>query len=130
MLDVFLKNSQGGVSGLLLAGYSGAMYVIIAPFQIKENYRERCVKEFVLDARSSIENEPGCLHFDVVQDPNDPNRIWLYELYKDEQAFQEHITTPHFKKWFDAIQPCIEGELPPEGAAIGGSRIWPLDEEG
>jgi quinol monooxygenase YgiN len=26
----------------------------------------------------------------VIQDANDANRIWLYEVYKDEAAFQAH----------------------------------------
>ena len=36
------------------------------------------------DAKGSVNNEPGCLRFDVIQEGADPNRIWLYEVYVDE----------------------------------------------
>jgi autoinducer 2-degrading protein len=38
----------------------------------------------------AVVDEPGCLRFDVIQDANDANRIWFYEVYKDEAAFQAH----------------------------------------
>ena len=66
------------------------MYIIVAPIQIKPGFRDRFVEEMILDAKGSVENEAGCLRFDVVQDGDDPNRIWLYEVYKDEAAFEEH----------------------------------------
>ena len=56
------------------------------------------------DAKGSVENEPGCLRFDVIQDGADPNRIWLYEVYVDEAAFQEHLKAPHFIKWRDTVK--------------------------
>ena len=63
------------------------MFVIIAPIQIKEGHREAFIESMLDDARGSVENEPGCLRFDVIQDGADPNRIWLYEVYVDEAAF-------------------------------------------
>ena len=51
------------------------------------------------DAQGSVQNEPGCLRFDVIQDSADPNRIWLYEVYVDQAAFKAHLQTPHFIKW-------------------------------
>ena len=51
------------------------------------------------NAQRSVNDEPGCLKFDVVQDANDEDRIWLYEVYKDEAAFQAHTQTPHFIKF-------------------------------
>jgi quinol monooxygenase YgiN len=46
----------------------------------------------------SVDSEPGCLRFDVFQDLADENRYILYEVYTTEQAFQEHLATPHAKK--------------------------------
>ena len=64
------------------------MYIIVAPIQINPGFRGRFIEEMVLDAKGSVENEPGCLRFDIVQDGDDPNRIWLYEVYVDEAAFE------------------------------------------
>ena len=62
------------------------MYMIVAPIQIKDGYRARFIKEMLEDAKGSVDNEPGCLRFEVIQDGKDPNRIWLVEAYKDAAA--------------------------------------------
>ena len=103
------------------------MYVIIAPIKIKEGYKEQFVEAMLDDAKGSMKNEPGCLRFDVIQDGDDQDKIWLYEVYVDEAAFQAHMETPHFIKWRDAVKDWI-GE-PPEGKAIGASMIWPPLED-
>jgi len=101
------------------------MYVIIAPIQIKAGYKDQFVEAVVEDARSSVANEPGCLRFDVIQDANDANRIWLYEVYKDEAAFQAHLQAPHLLKLRETTADWrVEGL---QGAGRGSSNIWPPD---
>jgi autoinducer 2-degrading protein len=65
----------------------------------KPEYREQILKGALEDARGSQNDEPGCLRFDVIQDDNDPNRIYFYEVYTSEEAFQEHLKAPHFPAW-------------------------------
>ena len=104
------------------------MYVIIAPIEIKAGSKERFIKEIIDDARGSVNDEPGCLRFDVIQDAAEPNRIWLYEVYKDEAAFQAHTQAPHYKKFSDATADLrVEGGL--QGAGRGAANIWPPDSE-
>ncbi len=104
------------------------MYVIIAPIQIKEGYKDQFIREMIEDARGSVNNEPGCLRFDVIQDAGDANRVWLYEVYRDEAAFQAHTQAPHFTKWRDATADWREqGGL--QGAGRGASNIWPPDSD-
>ena len=101
------------------------MYVIVAPIQIKPGYKDQFIEAVVEDARSSVANEPGCLRFDVIQDANDANRIWLYEVYKDEAAFQAHLQAPHLLKFRDTTADWrVEGL---QGAGRGSSNIWPPD---
>lgn len=104
------------------------MYVIIAPIQIKEGYKEQFVEAMLDDAKGSVNDEPGCLRFDVIQDAADPNRIWLYEVYVDEAAFQAHLEAPHFIKWRDTVKDWrADGGL--QGAGRGAYNIWPPDAE-
>ena len=51
------------------------MYVIIVPIQVKEGHKEEFVKASLLDAQGSVNDEPGCLRFDLIQDPGDS--VWL-----------------------------------------------------
>jgi autoinducer 2-degrading protein len=104
------------------------MYVIIAPIQIKEGYKEQFIEAMLDDAKGSFYNEPGCLRFDVIQDAVDPNRIWLYEIYVDEAAFQAHQQAPHFLKWRETVKDW-RAENVLQGAGRGAYNIWPPDEE-
>ena len=103
------------------------MYIVIAPIQVKKGFKEQFVEEMIADGKGSVTNEPGCLRFDIVQDTHDPDRIWLYEVYRDEAAFEAHKQTPHFIRWRDTTKDWTEEtSLNP---VIGGSNIWPRDED-
>ena len=104
------------------------MYVIIAPLQVKEAHRDEFVAGLKVNASGAVHDEPGCLRFDVIQDATDHNRIWVYEVYKDEDAFKAHTEAPHylkFRKMSDGWRD--EGGL--QGAGRGASNIWPPDNE-
>ena len=102
------------------------MYIIIAPIQIKEGHKQEFIEAMLDDAKGSLNDEPGCLRFDVVQDATEPNRIWLYEVYVDEAAFEAHRQAPHFIKWRDTVK-----DWRAEGiqGTRGGQNIWPPDSE-
>ena len=42
------------------------MYIIVAPIQIKDGHKDEFIKELLEDAKGSVNDEPGCLRFDVV----------------------------------------------------------------
>ena len=77
------------------------MYVIIVDFEILPERLEAFLPLMQANAAASLRDEPGCRQFDVCQDPQDPHRIFLYELYDDRAAFEAHLQTPHFTN-FDA----------------------------
>jgi len=104
------------------------MYVIIAPIQIKDGFKEQYIDAMVKNANSALKGEPGCLRFEVIQDADDANRIWLYEVYRDEAAFQAHTQSPHLIKFRDASANWREqGRL--QGAGSGASNIFPSDND-
>ena len=87
------------------------MYVITVEFRLREADRERFMLRMRQQAKDSLENERGCRQFDVAIDPEDPCRVFLYELYDDEAAFQAHLQSAHFKDfdqttadWFEDKQ--------------------------
>ena len=47
--------------------------------------------------------EPGCLRFDVLQEPDDPTRFVLYEAYRDAAAAAAHKETSHYLAWRAAV---------------------------
>ena len=47
----------------------------------------------------SIRIEPGVLTLYAVSVKGQPNQIRIFEIYKDEAAYESHLQTPHFKKY-------------------------------
>ena len=45
--------------------------------------------------------------FEVLVDPKDRTKIMLYEVYKDEAAFEAHQQTPHFEKYVAEAVPLL-----------------------
>jgi autoinducer 2-degrading protein len=52
--------------------------------------------------------EPGCITFVVNRSAEDPDRFVLYEQYADEDAFQAHRQTSHFRTYIEeAVVPLL-----------------------
>lgn len=87
------------------------MYGVVVTINIKPGFKERFMPSMLEDARGSVNNEPGCLRFDVLQDTEDPNRIYLMEEYMDEAAFETHTKQPHFVKWQETTKDWFAGPI-------------------
>ncbi len=86
------------------------MIALIVTIQIQSEHREAFMESMLDDARGSNNDEPGCLRFDVLQDNEDPNKIHLYEVYKDQTALDAHRQAPHYTKWRETVQDWFAAE--------------------
>jgi len=86
------------------------MIALIVTIQIKPEHRDAFMESMLDDARGSNNDEPGCLRFDVLQDSEDPNKIHLYEVYKDQAAVDAHRQAPHYTKWRETVQDWFAAE--------------------
>ena len=75
------------------------MDILIVEVSVKPERLADFLDLIKYDAEHSENDEPGCLRFDVLQDSEDPNKFFYYEVYKDEAARGAHRETPHFKKY-------------------------------
>jgi (4S)-4-hydroxy-5-phosphonooxypentane-2,3-dione isomerase len=55
-------------------------------------------------ARRCLEREPGCLQFDITQDPVDPEQWLFYERYRDEAALDAHRKTDYLAKFLESTR--------------------------
>jgi len=83
-------------------------YVLLVELRVKPGNVEAFTEKVLANAAAARSSEPGCRHFDVIVDPQDPTRMMLYEIYDDEQAFQAHQQTPHFKRYLAEAVPLLE----------------------
>jgi quinol monooxygenase YgiN len=82
------------------------MFVLQVNIRIKPENVEAFMKKALENAREA-RKEPGCKQFDVLVDPKDSARVMLYEVYNDEQAFEAHQQTAHFKKYVAEAVPLL-----------------------
>lgn len=68
---------------------------LIVSFTLKPGARAEFLEIIRSHASRTLEHEEGCLHFDVCVPGEGPeNVVWLYELYRDEAAFEVHKASP------------------------------------
>lgn len=77
------------------------MHVVIVAFVAKPGFEERLRERILKQAADSLANEEACRVFDVCADRSNRARHVLYEIYDDEDAFAQHLSSPHFQA-FDA----------------------------
>ena len=77
------------------------MDAALIQFDIKSEHLDNVLDALLEDARGSLRDEMGTLRFEVIRDDTDPNRVYLYEAYTDEAAFQTHVHGPHFRKFME-----------------------------
>lgn len=90
------------------------MYGIFWSVLAKPEHKAEVVAFLTEDAAWSLSNEAGTLRFDIYEDSQDQNRVWVYESYADPNAFQLHRSGEYFVKWADDISKrCILGGVEP-----------------
>lgn len=102
------------------------MYVNIVQLECKPEYREAFIEAYVEDGRASCRDEPGTIRLDVIQDHANPNRIYLYELYRDRAAFEAHRQGPHAQRARATVKDWLVA--PPSGLATGFTLFPTYDE--
>ena len=86
------------------------MYIVTVEFMIKTASAEAFLVEMLANARASATKERGCIRFDVCVDPADRRRVFLYEVYVDSAAFEEHLSAEHFKVFDRTVAPWVESK--------------------
>jgi autoinducer 2-degrading protein len=88
------------------------MFVIVVRFEAKPE----CIGDFksaiLLQAHNSLIREEGCQVFDVSVPVDGENEFFLYEVYDDEAAFEEHLKTEHYAEFDAKAQPMISLKKP------------------
>jgi quinol monooxygenase YgiN len=101
------------------------MIVLHVMVQVKPEHVVEYLEAVRHDAEHSERDEPGCLRFDVIQDRDDANRFYYYEVYRDEAALEAHRQSPHFKLYVETTSPWLAAA--PERRF--GKNIIPADSQ-
>ena len=74
----------------------------IDPAQL-DNYTAAVKEEMEI----SVRTEPGVLGIYSVAEKDNPSKLRFFEIYADEAAYQAHIRSPHFRKYYETTKTMI-----------------------
>ncbi|HVI94645.1 MAG TPA: putative quinol monooxygenase [Anaeromyxobacter sp.] len=80
------------------------MKALFVTIHVKPGHRPRLLEELWSDAYGSERDEAGCLMFNVAVDDADPDVLHLFEVYRDDDAVNAHVATPHFERFAKATR--------------------------
>jgi len=83
------------------------------------------VEEFITAAQVIIENtrkEPGCISYQLYQDPIRKTDFIFVESYKDQAAIDAHFAAPYFKEFGSTIGGMTSGAVEIRIVDVSGEK--------
>ncbi len=101
------------------------MFVVCVTVWVRPGHEQDFVRATEANHRGTRQ-EPGNARFDVLQAKDEAGRFFLYEVYRDAEAFATHQKTPHYLEWRETVAPWMaqprqgvkHQSLLPEGGAF------------
>ena len=87
------------------------MFVVTVEFLIRLGQEAQFLARMHQQASDSLFKEAACRQFDVCISPDDPRKVFLYELYETEAAFRQHLESDHFKAFDQEAGNLIESKV-------------------
>lgn len=85
--------------------------VILVEFALVPEHAEAFRRLVVENAAASLRDEPGCRQFDVVEPEGAAGeRVILYEIYDDAEAFEAHLATAHYARFTAASETMVRAK--------------------
>ncbi|WP_328482096.1 antibiotic biosynthesis monooxygenase [Streptomyces sp. NBC_00377] len=80
---------------------------LLAEFTARDG-AEGEVARLIGDYALKVREEEGNITFDVYTRATSPRAFWIFEVYRDEDAFQAHLKAPYGGPFNAALVPLIE----------------------
>lgn len=76
-----------------------AQIAVLARVDIDPAHKDAFHARAQKHAADSFANEEGCLLFQVNVDQENPNRYYMFEIYRDKDAIEVHMNSDHMAAW-------------------------------
>ena len=80
------------------------MFGILFRIEAKPSKLQELIDFFKWDKKVCSEKEPETLRFEFYPDPENENALYVYEAYRDLEAFEEHKKNEPYKRWSTSVQ--------------------------
>src|SRR5262245_21501789 len=68
--------------------------IIIGTIEVESGKREQVMRTLLAHKARCLKYEPGTLQFELMIPREDDSRIFIYEAYRDDGAFELHRSAP------------------------------------
>ena len=86
--------------------------ILMVEVQIKPDKRDEFLAAITDNARACERDEEGCLRFDILQDSQDTDKYFYYEVYRNDGDVKAHFESPHYLKYRDQAKEFVEKQVP------------------
>ncbi len=66
--------------------------VVIGTVEVTEGRRSQLLPLLKAHGTRCLNDEPGTLHFEVLVPREDDTKLFVYEVYRDDDAFEAHLS--------------------------------------
>ena len=96
---------------------------LFVEFQFEEKDMSLAIELLTTMQNKVIENEEGCIVYDILLSEEEPNTIYLYECYENKTALDIHNKTPYFNS-------IVEKQLAPLIKSQKILKLHPINDVG
>ena len=98
-----MKNSLIAILMMLssadMSAQKNTMMIRMSEIEIDLNYLQEYNKILREEAQASVKLEPGVISIFPMYQKENSTQVRILEIYASKEAYESHLTTPHFKKY-------------------------------
>jgi len=95
------------VSGTAAAAEVRPLYVQEAEIEIDPAQLESYKAAVAEHIETATRVEPGIIALDAVSENDNPTRVRVFEIYRDQDAYRSHLETAHFKTYKATVEKMV-----------------------
>jgi quinol monooxygenase YgiN len=84
------------------------MFALLNRLTAKPGQRDRVV-EILLESGKLFDENPACRMYLVAESGDDPNLIWVADLWTSEEEHADALKAPELRPFVEACLPLLEG---------------------
>jgi quinol monooxygenase YgiN len=87
------------LSSANISAQKNKMMIRLSEIEIDSNYLQEYKNILRVEAQASVRLEPGVISIFPMYRKDNPTQVRILEIYASREAYESHLTTPHFQKY-------------------------------